>query len=79
MIDFGLASSMLCCWVWLIVPRIGEAKLFEADEIVRISYENSRNFVHVFCSCIMERLLHWHHARTLSSSLYQIADSKSIQ
>ena len=33
--DFGLARSMLCCWVWLIVPRIGKAK-FEADEIVQV-------------------------------------------
>ena len=35
MIDFDLARSMLCSWVWQIVPRIGKAK-FEADEFVQI-------------------------------------------
>ena len=33
-IDFGLARSMFCCWVWLIVPRSGKAK-FEHDKIVQ--------------------------------------------
>ena len=32
-------------------------------------YENSRNFVHVFCSCIIERLLNWHHAGTRYQAL----------
>ena len=46
MIDFDLARSMLCCWVWLILPRMGKAKL-EADEIVQIWKQSE------FCSCFL--------------------------